>query len=334
MTVTIALSTRARPSQLKIVSPKTFLERRFGTTSLESTSFEGVGFVSQTFSHPVFEAAYLAFAEHLPLVLRPDDFWLMIAQGFARHVNMNSDTVRHKFVEHEDQITLKVQRDEFVLGNPKNDWLGVFGEFSEKIREHIGATHQHFMPRFSTTTTTDQAAFEVTLMDAMSPFFRYRVDTLCGIPSITLEGERKDWKKILDHTKALASLDPNFSWWTGQVIKNLELILECFKSQPDLRWWESFFKERNQSGGPKISGWITEFVPYLDVPWNKTKPIVPNQFDPIGFQNLPSGLSSAPFLWNYHGQELRMKFIAGHVGVTFDGRVRPVTGWAIQSAGA
>src|SRR5690349_14786617 len=39
-----------------------------------------------------------AFALHYPLVLSPDDVWLCLAQGFARHVNENAEKLRERFV--------------------------------------------------------------------------------------------------------------------------------------------------------------------------------------------------------------------------------------------
>jgi len=38
-----------------------------------------------------FNGMYSAYAEHRPFVLSPDMIWLLISQGFSRHVNANSD---------------------------------------------------------------------------------------------------------------------------------------------------------------------------------------------------------------------------------------------------
>ena len=48
--------------------------------------------------------------------------------------------------------------------------------------------------------------------------------------------------------------------------------------------------------------------------------------------NFPTGLSSAPFTWNYLGTELPMVFTGGFTGVSQDastGTTRPAIGWAI-----
>src|SRR4029078_12923454 len=43
--------------------------------------------VEEVCFHPVIAALDLAFSDHRPLVLSPDMIWLLIAQGFANHVN-------------------------------------------------------------------------------------------------------------------------------------------------------------------------------------------------------------------------------------------------------
>jgi hypothetical protein len=53
--------------------------------------------------------------------------------------------------------------------------------------------------------------------------------------------------------------------------------------------------------------------------------------------DLPSGLSKAPFRWNYRDQSFHMEFLGGFVGVGQDREtlaVRPEIGWAVREAGA
>ncbi len=45
------------------------------------------------------ETVHLAYDNHLPLTLSPDDFWLCIAQGFGIHFNENVEELRERFVD-------------------------------------------------------------------------------------------------------------------------------------------------------------------------------------------------------------------------------------------
>lgn len=56
---------------------------------------EDVGDLGGVFG--VLQAAALSFAHHLPLLLKPDDFWLMILQGVALHVSRDPDGLKHVF---------------------------------------------------------------------------------------------------------------------------------------------------------------------------------------------------------------------------------------------
>ncbi|MBC8138122.1 MAG: DUF4419 domain-containing protein, partial [Fibrella sp.] len=89
-------------------------------------------------AHTFLYAVNLAYDEHRPLVLSPDMIWLLIAQGVAQHINANSESLRERFVAHTGKAKITVRRDEFVRGFAGNDWEGVFAEFSDQIRAHVG----------------------------------------------------------------------------------------------------------------------------------------------------------------------------------------------------
>ena len=53
--------------------------------------------------------------------------------------------------------------------------------------------------------------------------------------------------------------------------------------------------------------------------------------------DLPSGLSKAPFRWNYLDRSFDMEFLGGFVGVAQDQEtltLRPEIGWAVREAPA
>src|SRR5262245_19707154 len=60
--------------------------------------------------HPLAGAVHLAFSEHRPLRLTPDHIWLTIAQGFAHHVNNNSEALRPRLFNFQDKMVLRSLR--------------------------------------------------------------------------------------------------------------------------------------------------------------------------------------------------------------------------------
>lgn len=284
--------------------------------------------------HPFVEAVHNSYAYHRPLSISPDMIWLLIAQGFSTHVNQNPDRLRHYFVDFDGKKVLKVRRDEFIKGSNENDWEGVFPEFTEQIGQHTGQKLLNTtLLNFSTTGKAEKAAFEVTLMEAMSSYFIYAVYTSCGITEIRLEGSVEDWELILAKTGDLGKYD--LEWWINDLTPVLEQFVKAAKDETDIEFWEQIYKSKSLgSGGPNITGWVLKFFPYLKS--GKTY-IKSTEFNgEITTGNFPSGISKADFYWMYFDRVFQMEFLAGFVGVRQDEetlQLRPEIGWAIKDTG-
>ena len=198
--------------------------------------------------HPVLATIHLAFMDHRPLVLSPDMIWLLVAQGFANHVNANSEDLRSQFVQHSGKVSLHVQRDDFIKGSPENPWPEVFGAFSSQIRNHLGAsTHDLLLPCFSTTGVVERAAAEVVLLDAMQSFFSYSSGTSCGIPQIILEGSTADWELLAERTRGIGVF--RLRWWTEVLEPILDQLTAASRGQVNVPFWQSLYKVGDRSGG-------------------------------------------------------------------------------------
>jgi hypothetical protein len=315
--------------------------------------------VADVYFHPVVAAIHLAFKGHRPLVLSPDMLWLLVAQGFANHVNAHAEELRPKFVEHSGKVTIAVRRDDFVKGSPENPWPEVFGEFSSHIREHVGATtHDLLLPNFSTTGAVERAATEVVLLDAMQSFFSYEFHTMCGIPQIVLEGATEDWAVLAERTRGMGQF--GLGWWSEALSPILDEFVAESRGRENVRFWQSIYKLNGGSGGPYTTGWVTAFFPYLKDwrtgrashknPWlargdKELRELLypPAKADPHRFghgpttEAFPGGLARAPFLWNYLGRSFGMEFLGGFVGVRQEAntlRLRPEIGWAVRELAA
>jgi hypothetical protein len=305
--------------------------------------------------HPVIATLNLAFSDHRPLVLSPDMIWLLIAQGFANHVNANSNELRSNFVQHSGQAKITVRRDDFIKGSLENPWEEVFGEFSSQIRQHIGeSAHDLLLPRFSTTGTVERAAAEVILLDAMKSYFSFEMLTLCGIPQITLEGTSDDWESLAERTRQMGRF--GLEWWTRVLDPILSEFVLAARERANTKFWKCIYKLAGGSGGPYVTGWINAFFPYLKdydtglarVPNRRLKEGgkrleellgPPEKSDPHGFPNapttdaFPAGIASAPFKWDYLGRIFEMEFLSGFVGVKQDIEtlgLRPEIGWGVR----
>ena len=286
-------------------------------------------------------AVHAAYDNHYPLVLSPDMIWQCVVQGFAIHVNKNAETLRHMFVTHQGRARILVRRDNFTKGRADNNWEGVFGEFSDRIREYIGnETHSLLTPEFSTTGPVERAAAQVVLMDAFKEYFEYVVRTACGIPEITLKGTVEDWEKLREKTLSLARF--NLQWWIDAIGPILDEFVSASSGNINREFWQSIYKNVNPgSGGPFINGWILTLFPYLG--WSvrnmERNPYLDSwDNDPFRYyhgattDSFPSGSVSTPFLWQYFDLQYNMSFYAGFLGVGQDNvsfALQPVIGWAV-----
>ena len=294
--------------------------------------------------HPLIAALQGAFTSHRPLTLSPDIIWLTITQGLAIHINQNAERLRHRFVSHDGKLTIKIRRDDFIKGSPENPWPEVFSAFSEKIRDHIGDAYDLIVADFSTTGAVERAAYEVVLLDSMQSYFQYELQTLCGIPSITLEGTVEDWQSITSRAERLSEF--GLDWWIDPLVPILNRFIEAAAGNVDQGFWDSIYKFHGSdgSGSPTVSGWVATLFPYLQGweenyirnRWVKTT----SSREGPSPEDFPKTASKAPFKWEIRTPRVQavydMEFIGGLIGVAQQAdtlRLRPEIGWAVREVG-
>jgi len=284
--------------------------------------------------HSFFNGMYQAYADHRPFVLSPDMIWLLISQGFARHVFANTEILRDKFVDFEGQLSLIVIADQKKPGITEVSWERVFPEFTRQIAEHTGDDLVKLLSSdFSTTTLTEKMASEITIMEAMEPYFEFIVIyVICGIPEITLKGTTEDWQKILDKTRKLGQYD--LYWWTEELEPILEEFIKASSGDIDQNFWRNMFKYHSQKeyGAPKlIDGWIVKFFPY-------DKDGKRNNLEILeGGGNLPEEIVKVDLRYieitGDSAQETPLELWAGFVGLEqdpLDFTLSPKIGWMIR----
>lgn len=283
--------------------------------------------------HPFIETLHLSFAEHRPITISPDMIWLLIVQGFANHVDVNSDSLRGQFVHHEGKVKITIRRDTFRKG-VQNPWENTFPEFCDSISKYVGNDlNDLIVSKFTTTLFAETAAFQVSLMDAMDNYFKYEVLTICGIPEITLTGKPEDWKLILSKVEQFRQYE--LDWWVDELTPVLEQFVDASKGEVDAEFWQSIYKRENQSGGPHVTGWILKFFPYVfDYQNQLVRNTKMNGSWGLTIPSFTSGYSKVDFIWDYRitGDKFDMEFIAGFVGILQDekGNLQTEINWAVR----
>jgi hypothetical protein len=292
-------------------------------------------------------AAHVAFAEHRPLVLAPDDVWFAVLQGVAAHVTLHAEELRPRLLPFEGTRAIEIRRDDLApAADPPGDWSTVPGEIATEALALAGPTARALRVELSTTDRHARVAMDVALLDALQSYFSYSVSSLCGIPSVTLLGEPGDWATLVERAGALAGL--GLDAWLGPLREVLVEMHRAASGAVDRDFWRALYKPEHFSGGDLVVGWINVLFPYardgrelreverflprnlpggpdLEASWmpdGGAMPLKPSEF--------PSSLARAPFTWKLAHSTHAMDLVAGHVGAGFDaatGAVSPRFGW-------
>lgn len=82
----------------------------------------------------------------------------------------------------------------------------------------------------------------------------------CGIPAVTLLGQRSDWVKLLHRIEKLKSFGEEPKVWASMLRPVLERFVDSYDGTPDMDFWGKICHyEVNMSGSDQICGWITAF---------------------------------------------------------------------------
>jgi hypothetical protein len=286
--------------------------------------------------HPFFEGMYAAYADHHPFTLSPDIMWLLISQGFANHVNNNSEQLRSLLVPFEGKKTLTYITQEDMF-RPNAPWDIAFTNFGEQIAGFTGPELTKAMTaNFTTTTPTTKIASQITLMNAVQSYFNYETMIRgCGIPKITLEGTTQDWEMVLAKAETLRKYQ--LDWWIDAMEPVLKQFVQASKGKIDKKFWQAMFAHHSQKGacGPQqeiVDGWIVKFFPYdkrgntLDLKELNLGRLMPNEM-------LKVDLMCTDIRDTTNVIKTPLELWAGFVGLEQDAKgygLKPKIGWMIR----
>ncbi len=328
--VTYDIETLTNPDKLILETSKQEILDSY-QADIEKTSQLPDNFISYG-EHSFLKGILTAYQEHRPIVISPDIIWLLISQGFARHITNNAEEFRKYFVNFDGKKELVVEVPDITIGKPNNNWEQVFPKFSNQIANNTSKELLEVLTAdFSTTTTTTKIASQITIMESFNVYFNYKVMMIgCGIPKITIEGTTEDWEKVLQKTQYISKY--KLGWWTSKLEPILKEIIRATKGDFRQEFWMKMVKThtaKSYGSNVSIDGWITKFFPYTDAgKKRKLKPVV-------NINNLAPELVKVPFIFEdiTIDKKFEMEFWAGFIGWTQnkdDFTLRPQIAWVVS----
>ncbi|KAG8820174.1 hypothetical protein FRC17_010235 [Serendipita sp. 399] len=342
----------ANPTRLKesTISSKEQLVNRLLHGQAKAITCQEVlqsSYVSDPWFHPrangFIDTVMEAYNTHHHLIIRPDDIWCAILNQFNLYVNANAESLRSKFVAHKGkkQLAIVVAGTRYTV-----DFGWMANEMGNKIKENIRdeTLHDWVIPNFTTTTPNDIVICSVLLMSTLQKYFDYEFDCIdCGIPSITLLGEKDDYLSILfrlDRFEEFGQEPTMFATFLRPILKE---FVNAFDYQqegplPNPDFWGKICHRYDMGSGPTfLCGWMTAFAVWdRDGKWQGgdmskiNKPVEGTgwssrdriqlfwgnvRYPLVDIDQVPKGYCQVPIQLDDNGEKFDCKMIAGHVGM-------------------
>ncbi|KAJ7062734.1 hypothetical protein C8F01DRAFT_1230348 [Mycena amicta] len=259
------LLSTACPAQYNLTKPGGLHGTSFSDPKLPSGDEEAVVFdepVKNVIpkSNGFFHALSESYNQHHALILRPDDVWLAILTQFNFFVNANAELLRASFVDHEGTKRLVVTR-------------GALYDYGELARAMVGEIEKNVvdphlrewaLPSFTTTTENDTTVASILLMATLKSYFESVLRRVaCGIPRVTLEGEKADWEQLLQRVEKLKEYTVETIAWYHLLVPVLSRFVKAFdepEADSNVDFWQKVAHyRRGGSGASTYTGWISAF---------------------------------------------------------------------------
>ena len=267
--------------------------------------------------------AILAYSNHHHLQIRPEDVWFAIISQIGFYINCHAEELRGMFVAHEGKKELEVV---FETGDRYTVDFGVFAQkMSDLIDENVldSGLREWVLPAFSTTTEHDKIVASILLMGVTQKYFDFKCTMCCGLPSVTLLGQKTDWQLIysrLDKLETFGAEPIHFCKLLRPVISRFVKSFEEPTSDDTISFWQRIAHYHNNFSGPSYySGWITAFCfwredgrslyhcPELELDGVK--------YHTVESDEVPPGYSSVPVKVDDNGDLFDSTMVAGSVGI-------------------
>ncbi|EQC29322.1 hypothetical protein SDRG_12991 [Saprolegnia diclina VS20] len=281
----------------------------------------------------------MAYAQHLHLVLRPDDIWLALTSQFGVYVDGSSEEIRSLLVKHrEGKIELKVK----VAGTVDTVDFGAFSKsMVDEMRAHLvdPTLADVLLPNFTTTTPHDRITASILTMATMKKFFKYGFEVTCGIPTVTLRGSVDDWQQIRSRIEHFRAYGDRMQTWVDLLSGVLDQFVAAARGEPDTAFWQTIYHSFHEGCAPEathVSGWMSVFAVFdKQGKWQgderTTSSGKTSLYPVIQFENLPPGYATVDVEIDDHGVKMDAIMLAGHMSYTIQNNntIVPQLGWAM-----
>jgi hypothetical protein len=284
-------------------------------------------------------AMFEAYANHIPLTLRPDDVWLAITAAFGLYVNHHPELMRKLLVTHEGKQELIVRMGGSLAMSNERFWEQFTSLMLEEMKKYTnGDLAKWLVPEFSTTTDRDRLVGQIVVMGAMKEYFNYTGVLSSALTELTLKGTLEDWKSVRDRAAMLAAYGDVMAKWVDVLLPVLDEFVAAYEGRVNEAFWQKMitYKRLGSGGEKKLRGWFVVFAPFNgngDYYLNSKEEIAKTGiYAEIRDANIQTATVAVPVKLDDNGTMHSLVFWGGVSLPAYDApanRVSPSVDWAI-----
>jgi hypothetical protein len=270
---------------------------------------------------------FMAYSNHQPLSLRPDDIWIAILVNFGRYVQNHAEDVRHLFVNHQGKKELVVKvKSPFLQYTTPEHWEKFIELMADTIQDNVKSDLVPWMtPTFTTTTHNDVMVANLAIMSTVREYFDMKFELSCGLSQVTLEGTLEDWQKLYTKTMELHRFKINvIDEWCDLMLPILQEFINSYQGQVNTDFWQKICTSKRRGSGSqqRLRGWFLVFGAFSDKGKYLLNPLEEVQktgvYAAMDDDDVPDCGISVNVTVDDHGAEYHALFYAGLLLTQYD----------------
>jgi hypothetical protein len=222
------------------------------------TSSDGIRSSSDSFVRGAIEA----WAGHQHLVIRPEHVWysILVQMNFYMTKHADDEAVRKTFVSFNGKQDIRIK------GHSLED---IVPQFQYEIQKRVKTDWllDWIQPNFTTSTRDDNMTANILMMGLMKSYFNFIANIICGIPSVTLVGEKDDWIRLYHKLDRIPEFGNEPTEYTKKLRPVLARFIRTFEkpAEPQIReFWQNIVKATAMphicgESPYHVNGWINAF---------------------------------------------------------------------------
>ena len=228
-------------------------------------SSESPNLISSGIDNGLLGSMFTAYANHIPLTLRPDEVWLAITTAFAHYVETHAEKMRSQFVNHSDKEKLTVYMNGSLATSSEGFWTTFTTLMLEQMQKYTKDDLREWLtPNFSTTTQKDRLVGQIVMMGAMKEYFSYHGVLSSALTKLTLQGSLEDWVNLRTRAEKLAVYGDELKAWSENLLPVLDQFVAAYKGDVNEDFWQRMitYRRLGSGGQKKFRGWFLVFAPF------------------------------------------------------------------------